>query len=146
MKIRELIAGKSTGISEAPTGQGFLAGLKTGLEKGVSSLWSNDSSTTSNPKISSPSKNSPSPQSKLHIDKIKASIMPNITGTSVGVVSVKIETEPNGTIVSSQLIKSSGDSDWDNAVLQGIDKTKVLPTDINGRIPSSIKLKIGESI
>ena len=72
--------------------------------------------------------------------------MPNITGRSAGVVSVKIETEPDGTIVSSQLIKSSGDADWDNSVLQGIDKTKVLPTDINGRIPSSIKLKIGESI
>ena len=146
MKILELIVEKTTSISEAPTGQGFLAGLKTGLDKGVSSLWSNDSSTTSNPKISSPSKNSPSPQSKLHIDKIKASIMPNITGTSVGVVSVKIETEPDGTIVSSQLIKSSGNSDWDNAVLQGIDKTQKLPTDNIGRMPPSIKINIGESI
>ena len=146
MKILELIVEKTTSISEAPTGQGFLAGLKTGLEKGVSSLWSNDSSTTSNSKISSPSKNSLSPQSKLHIDKIKASIMPNITGTSVGVVSVKIETEPDGTIVSSQLIKSSGNSDWDNAVLQGIDKTQKLPTDNLGRMPPSIKINIGESI
>ena len=146
MKILELIVEKTTSISEAPTGQGFLAGLKTGLEKGVSSLWSNDSSTTSNSKISSPSKNSLSPQSKLHIDKIKASIMPNITGTGVGVVSVKIETEPDGTIVSSQLIKSSGNSDWDNSVLQGIDKTQKLPTDNIGRMPPSIKINIGESI
>ena len=145
MKIQELIVEKSTSISEAPKVPGFLAGVKTGLNKGVSSLWSKDD-VTSNPKTSDSSKNSLSSQSKLHIDKIKASIMPNIIGRSVGVVSVKIETEPNGTIVSSQLIKSSGDSDWDNAVLQGIDKTKVLPTDINGRIPSSIKLKIGESI
>ena len=145
MKIQELIVEKSTSISEAPKIPGFLAGVKTGLDKGISSLWSNDSQ-TNNPKTSDSSKNSLSPQSKLHIDKIKASVMPNITGRSAGVVSVKIETKPDGTIVSSQLIKSSGDADWDNSVLQGIDKTKVLPTDINGRIPSSIKLKIGESI
>lgn len=146
MKIQELIVRKSTGINEAPSGQGFLAGLKTGLDQGVSSLWSNNSSTASDPKTSDSSKNSPLPQSKLHIDKIKASIMPNITGTGVGVVSVEIQTEPDGTIVSREIIKSSGNSDWDNAVLQGIDKTQKLPTDNIGRMPPSIKINIGESI
>ena len=57
MKIQELIVEKSTSISEAPKIPGFLAGIKTGLDKGISSLWSNDSQ-TNNPKTSDSSKNS----------------------------------------------------------------------------------------
>ena len=141
MKIRELIVEKSTTISEAPRGQGFLAGLKRGLANPYDTLnpfsSSKNSDSTSNTK-SKPSSTTPS-LSSSYKEKIKASVMSNASEQpNAGPVSVKIKSRPDGKILAKQLIRSSGDPDWDNAILQAIDKTEKLPTDIDGRTPTTM--------
>lgn len=84
--------------------------------------------------------------SASYAGRIKARIMPNVTGQSAGPVAVEIRSSPDGTIISRKLVKSSGNTEWDQSVLKGIDKTDVLPRDIDGRVPSTITVNIGESV
>ena len=144
MKIRELIVEKSTGINEAPRGQGFLAGLKRGLANPYDTLnpfsGSKNSDSTSNTK-SKPASTTPS-LSSAYTEKIKASVMSNVNEQpSAGPVSIQIKSRPDGMILAKQLIRSSGDPDWDNTILQAIDKTEKLPTDIDGRTPTTMVVK-----
>jgi len=53
---------------------------------------------------------------------------------------VDVRTSPDGTIISRKLVKSSGVKSWDDAVLNAIDKTEVLPRDVDGRIPQPLTL------
>ena len=147
MKIRELIVEKSTTISEAPNGQGFLAGLKRGLANPYDTLnpfsgsKNSDSlsNTTANTKRKASSDTKLPSLSSSYKEKIKASVMSNASEQpNAGPVSVKIKSRPDGKILAKQLIRSSGDPDWDNAILQAIDKTEKLPTDIDGRTPTTM--------
>jgi colicin import membrane protein len=74
--------------------------------------------------------------------RIRARIKPNITFTediaSNAPAEVEVRCAPDGTIVGKKLIKSSGNTAWDNAVLKAIDKTEILPRDIDGRIHSPL--------
>ena len=45
---------------------------------------------------------------------------------------------PTGQIIGMKLTQSSGNSDWDQAVLKAIEKAAYLPRDENGKIPSKI--------
>ena len=53
-------------------------------------------------------------------------------------IEVEVKTSPDGTIVSRKLVKSSGDSRLDEAILRAIDKTEILPRDTDGRVPSPV--------
>jgi colicin import membrane protein len=53
---------------------------------------------------------------------------------------VEVRTLPDGSILSSRLLKSSGYPAWDDAVLRAIERTGRLPRDENGRIPSTLIL------
>ena len=53
---------------------------------------------------------------------------------------VEVRTAPDGTIVSRKLQKSSGTKSWDDAVLKAIDKTDVLPRDVDGRVPAVLEI------
>ena len=74
--------------------------------------------------------------------RIRARIKPNITFTDTTtdnpVAEVEVRTSPDGTIISRKLTKSSGLKAWDDAVLNAIDKTEVLPKDVDGRVPTSL--------
>lgn len=74
--------------------------------------------------------------------RIRAKIKPNITFTDDVVgnspAEVEVRCAPDGTIVGRKLIKSSGNTAWDNAVLKAIDKTEVLPRDTDGRVHSPL--------
>ena len=74
--------------------------------------------------------------------RIKARIKPNIVLTDdvAGnpLATVEVRLAPDGTIVGRKLVKSSGSPAWDEAVLRAIDRTEVLPRDIDGRVPPSI--------
>jgi len=74
--------------------------------------------------------------------RIRGRIKPNITFTedvaSNASADVEVRCAPDGTIVGKKLIKSSGNVAWDNAVLKAIDKTEILPRDIDGRIHSPL--------
>jgi len=76
--------------------------------------------------------------------RIRARIKPNIVFTEeiMGnpTAEVEVRTAPDGTIVGRKITKSSGDKGWDDAVIRAIDKTEVLPRDIDGSMPSSLLL------
>jgi len=74
--------------------------------------------------------------------RIRARIKPNIiftdTISSNPIAEVEVRTSPDGTIISRKLTKPSGVKSWDDAVLNAIDKTEVLPRDVDGRVPTSL--------
>jgi len=82
--------------------------------------------------------------SASYAGRIKARIKPNIvlTGSVSGnpLASVDLRLAPDGTIVGRKLVKSSGSPIWDETVLRAIDKTEVLPRDIDGRVPASMTI------
>ena len=77
--------------------------------------------------------------------RIRARVKPNITFDPSSVsgnpaAEVEVRCAPDGTIVSKKLVKSSGNTAWDNAVLKAIDKTEILPRDTDGRVHSPLLL------
>lgn len=82
--------------------------------------------------------------SASYAGRIKARVKPNITYTDTPVgnptAEVEVRTSPDGTIISRKLVKSSGVKSWDDAVLNAIDKTEVLPRDVDGRVPPALLL------
>jgi colicin import membrane protein len=76
--------------------------------------------------------------------RIKARIKPNILLTAPVTgnpsATVEVQVAPDGTIVGRKLVTSSGVAAWDETVLRAIDKTEVLPKDIDGRVPPTIKI------
>jgi colicin import membrane protein len=81
----------------------------------------------------------PSPS---YAGRIQARIKPNIVFTEDvsgnPLAEVEVRTAPDGTIVNRRLVKPSGIATWDEAVLKAIDKTEVLPRDVDGRVPPSL--------
>ena len=80
--------------------------------------------------------------SASYAGRIKARIKPNIvfTGTPSNNAAAEVEVRlaPDGTIVGQRLAKSSGLPDWDVAVQRAIERTQVLPRDVDGTVPSSM--------
>lgn len=80
--------------------------------------------------------------SASYAGRIVARVKPNIVLTSPvpgnPMAEVEVRTAPDGTIVGRKLIKSSGVAAWDEAVLKAIDKTEVLPRDVDGRVPGTL--------
>ncbi len=76
--------------------------------------------------------------------RIRARIKPNIVFTAdiAGnpTATVEVRVSPDGTIISRTLLKSSGIAAWDEAVLKAVDKTEVLPRDVDGQVPSSMEI------
>jgi colicin import membrane protein len=76
--------------------------------------------------------------------RLIALIRPNIVFTgavnSVAAAEVEVRTAAGGSVLSRRLLKSSGNKDWDEAVLRAIDRTVSLPRDTDGRVPSSLTL------
>jgi len=76
--------------------------------------------------------------------RIRARIKPNIVFTDDisgnPTAEVEVRTSPDGTIVGRKLLKSSGVPSWDESVLKAIDKTEVLPRDVDGTMPTSLLL------
>ncbi len=76
--------------------------------------------------------------------RIVARVKPNITlldaVTGNPRAEVEIRCAPDGLILSSRLIKQSGDAAWDAAVLRAVEKTERLPRDENGKVPSTLVL------
>lgn len=51
---------------------------------------------------------------------------------------VEVRAAPSGTIFARRLLKSSGNPEWDDAVLRAVDRTATLPRDTDGRVPGTI--------
>ena len=80
--------------------------------------------------------------SASYAGRLVARIFPNILFTesvaSNAAADVEVRLAPDGTVVSRRLVKSSGNAEWDEAVLRAIDKTRVLPRDTDGRVPPAV--------
>jgi colicin import membrane protein len=80
--------------------------------------------------------------SASYAGRIKAAIKPKIVyadePTGNPTAEVEVRAGPDGTILGRRLIKSSNVKEWDDAVLRAIDRTEVLPRDVDGRVPSSL--------
>jgi colicin import membrane protein len=76
--------------------------------------------------------------------RLVASIKPNIVFTdrlrNNPAAEVEVRTAPNGSVLARRLLKSSGNPDWDEAVLRAIDRTGTLPRDTDGRVPPVITI------
>lgn len=58
---------------------------------------------------------------------------------------VQVNCAPDGTITTWQMIKKSGNAEWDEVVLKAIEKTRAtskIPKDIDGRVPASMVITI----
>jgi colicin import membrane protein len=77
--------------------------------------------------------------------RIRARVKPNIVfGDDIAgnpVAEVEVRMAPDGTITSKRLVKSSGNRLWDEAVLRALDKTEVLPRDVDGRVHSPVVIE-----
>jgi colicin import membrane protein len=82
--------------------------------------------------------------SASYAGRIKARIKPNIVLTALVAgnpsATVEVKVAPDGTIVGRKLVTSSGSPAWDETVLRAIDKTEVLPKDVDGRVPPTITI------
>lgn len=74
--------------------------------------------------------------------RVAARIKPNVVFTETISGNPRAEVEvralPDGTITGRRIVKSSGNPDWDEAVLRAIDRTVSLPRDTDGRVPSPL--------
>jgi len=83
--------------------------------------------------------------SASYAGRIAGRIKPNIVFTDV--VSgnppavVQLRVAPDGTIVGSKLVKSSGLKTWDDAVLRAIDKTGSIPRDTDGSVVPEFEIE-----
>ena len=84
--------------------------------------------------------------SAAYAGRIKAAIKPNIVlpaeVTGNPITEVEVRCAPDGSITGRRIVKSSGNPVWDETVLRAIDRTAVLPRDVDGRIPSTMTLKL----
>ena len=74
------------------------------------------------------------------IGKVKPNIVLTETVTGSPRAEVEVRASSDGTIIGRRLVKSSGNKDWDDAVLRAIDRTETLPRDTDGRVPSPITI------
>lgn len=82
--------------------------------------------------------------SAAYAGRIKARIKPNIVLTyevsGNPVAEVEVRCSPDGLIISRRIVKPSGDKTWDDTVLRAIDRTEMLPRDVDGRVPATMTL------
>ena len=73
---------------------------------------------------------------------LRAAIRPNvvfaeeIVGNPMATVEVRVTSD--GSVISQRLLKSSGNKNWDDAAINAIIRTRVMPKDTDGRMPDTI--------
>ncbi len=77
--------------------------------------------------------------------RIKAKVKPNLVFTSAVTgnpkVTLEIKMAPDGTILGRpRVARSSGNREWDEAVVRAFEKTEVLPRDTDGRVHSPLEV------
>ncbi len=72
---------------------------------------------------------------------VRAAIKPNVVfmdelqGNPTAKIEVRLMSD--GTIISQRLTQSSGEKAWDDAAMNAITRTRVMPRDVDGRIPDT---------
>jgi len=72
----------------------------------------------------------------------RAAIIPNVVFTEAfdgnPLTKVEVRLTLDGTIISSSVVQPSGNKNWDNAVLNAVSRTRVMPKDVDGKLPDTI--------
>ncbi len=94
---------------------------------------------------SPPSQVTPRPQAaSAWADQVRAAVRQNIllAGDVPGNPQAEVDVwlGPQGYILSMTLVASSGVEAWDKAVLDALKRTNRLPLDVDGRVPSRLRL------
>ena len=82
--------------------------------------------------------------SDSYAGRIRARVKPKIVftddvpGNPMAVVEVRLA--PDGTIIGKRITKASGVKSWDDAVLRALDRTEVLPRDVDGRVHTPMEI------
>jgi len=91
-------------------------------------------------------KPSSSSYSQSYLNRVISRIKPNIVipdsleGNPTS--EIELQLSPLGEILSYKILISSGYATWDDAVIKAIEKTEILPKDVDGKTPKKIILKI----
>lgn len=76
--------------------------------------------------------------------RLIALIRPKIVFTgavnSAAAAEVRVRTTPSGSVRARDIVKSSGNREWDEAVLRAIDRTESFPREADGRVPEELTL------
>lgn len=82
--------------------------------------------------------------SASYAGRLVAAIKPNIVFTEAingnPAAEVEVRAGPSGSIIARRIVRSSGNKEWDEAVLRAIDRTSSLPRDVDGRVPPTITM------
>lgn len=80
--------------------------------------------------------------SATYAGKLRAHILPHVVWTDplppVRAAEVEVRSSPTGRVLTRRIVRSSGNTAWDEAVLRAVDRAGTLPADTDGRVPSSI--------
>jgi colicin import membrane protein len=78
------------------------------------------------------------------VGRVKGKIRPLIIYSDESAANptaeVQVTLGPDGRILGTKVLKASGDTEWDRAVLRAIEKAEMLPRDTDGRVPPVIIL------
>lgn len=82
--------------------------------------------------------------SASYAGRIMARIKPNIVLTGEvpdsAETTVEVKCAPDGRIVGRRIVRSTGHALWEEAVLRAIDRTEMLPRDVDGRVPATLPI------
>jgi colicin import membrane protein len=72
----------------------------------------------------------------------RAAVIPNVVFTEAfdgnPLAKVEVRLQSDGTIISSRVVQTSGNDNWDKAVLNAVIRTRVMPKDVDGKLPDTI--------
>lgn len=72
----------------------------------------------------------------------RAAVVPNVVFTETfdgnPLAKVEVRLQSDGTIISSRVVQPSGNDNWDKAVLNAVIRTRVMPKDVDGKLPDTI--------
>jgi colicin import membrane protein len=72
-------------------------------------------------------------------EKVRRRIRANLQwhgGTATSPAVILVNCSPNGKLLSATIARSSGDSAWDDAALEAVQKSDPMPIDVNGKAPA----------
>lgn len=91
--------------------------------------------------------NNSTPASSSYSNRVKSRILPNVVYSGQNPTSptvVEIRASADGSILSRRVVSSSGNRDFDLAVERAIDRTTILPRDVDGKVPSIVTVEISQ--
>jgi colicin import membrane protein len=78
-------------------------------------------------------------------DKVQRRVQPNViwSGPTQGLETrISVRCAPSGTILGATIARSSGNPDWDAAALRAVQHSDPMPTDTDGKAPSSFTIRM----